>query len=109
MKTYQNLVKKESVKMTDFQTWLLDYGYDRLFRAWFYYPLEDYTNDRYEHIFIKEAIEMPDKDILLGVQIISEVEDIDTERPEIEYHKLSNMFLTYNPDDIKEYQEKNEE
>lgn len=87
--------------MTDFQTWLLDYGYDRLFRVWIYHPEENYRDEECNYVFIKEAIELPDGDILLGLHFIFSCEDFDNENPDIEYHKLSETFLAYYPNDIK--------
>lgn len=87
--------------MTDFQTWLLDYGYDRLFRIWIHHPGENYWEEECDYVFIKEAIELPDGDILLGFHFILDADDLDDENPHIEYWKLSQLQLAYYPDDIK--------
>ena len=67
--------------ITDFETWILDVGFDRTFRMLEYRrvgdwtPLEmekkwmdqsQYKDNHYTLIRIKEAIELPDGDILLG-------------------------------------------
>ena len=87
--------------MTDFETWLLDDGYERLFRIWIYNSEEKSWDVKGNYIFIKEAIELPDKDILLGLQFIFSLEDMEKENPDIEYWRLSQIRLAYYPDDIK--------
>lgn len=102
--------------MTDFQTWLLDDGYNRIFRMWELrrigdwtpYEIEEkwsdqsqYVSNECMHVTIKEAIELPDGDILLGLQYISEFDDI-TKDKYIEYKKLSQIELAFNPEDMKE-------
>ena len=88
--------------MTDFETWLLDVGYDRLFRVWIYYSEENYRNEKYNYVFIKEAIELPNKDVLLGLHFICDAEDFNNDNPKIEYYKLSQLQLAYFPEDISE-------
>ena len=88
--------------MTDFETWLLDVGYDRLFRVWIYYPEKNYRNEEWYYAFIKEAIELPNKDILLGLHFISDAEDFNDDNPKIEYYKLNQLQLAYFPEDINE-------
>lgn len=87
--------------MTDFETWLLDDGYEKLFRIWIYNS-EEKSWDVEGNVFIKEAIELPDKDIFLGLQFISSLEDMEKENPDIEYWRLSQLRLAYYPNDIKE-------
>lgn len=89
--------------MTDFQTWLLDYGYNRLFRVYFFNLPELEIQEEANYVFIKEAIELPDGDILLGLHFIFSYENIEDENPPIEYHKLSEMQLNYYPDDIEHF------
>lgn len=88
--------------MTDFETWLLDDGYERLFRIWIYNSEEKSWDVECNYVFIKEAIELPDKDILLGLQFIFSLENMEKENPDIEYWRLSQLRLAYYPDDIKE-------
>ena len=55
----------------------------------------------FRHIQIKEAIELPDKDILIGFREMYDSEDFEKELDEsiIYYKKLSEIELTYFPDD----------
>lgn len=87
--------------MTDFETFMLDDGFTRIFRAWFIRPDKSMTI-HYTSIFIHEVIELPDKDILIGFQEISFFEDLEIEEPNIKYERLSNMKLCYYPDDQRE-------
>lgn len=101
--------------MTDFQTWLLDDGYDRIFRMWEFRRIGDWTpreierkwsdqsqyvNNDSHFVKIKEAIELPNGDILLGLQYLYEWNDIGKEDCEINYKKLSQIELTYFPEDM---------
>lgn len=105
--------------MTDFQTWLLDFGYDRIFRMlefrrpgdWTPREMEGkwidqshYATDSYEFIKIVEAIELPDGDILLGMNYI----DPDAGSNEdyvgkdwVHYRKLSQIELLFMPEDME--------
>ena len=93
--------------MTDFNTWLLDYGYNRIFRMWKYKRMftpyqqqkafsdeSQYVDDVATFIKIKEAIELPDGDIMIGYVFCE---------PEIseymEYVRLSEIDLAYSPSD----------
>lgn len=100
--------------MTDFNTWLLDVGYDRIFRVWKYKrmftPYEQkeafsdesiYEDDICDYVKIREAIELPDGDILLGLQTIEDSKDLDNEDSYLSYYRLSQIELTYSPDDQK--------
>lgn len=102
--------------MTDFETWLNDFGYDHILRMLKlrkpgqYTPYEMskkfideslYESDEYTFIQIKEAIELPDKDILLGFREVYNRESIEEEwnKSNIEYRKLSEVHLSYFPED----------
>lgn len=98
--------------MTDFETWLHDVGYDRIFRVWKYKrmftPYEQkeafsdesiYEDDICDYIKIREAIELPDGDILLGLQTIEDSSDLEDENLYLTYCKLSQIELAYNPSD----------
>ena len=106
--------------MTDFETWMLDFGQDHIFRMLEYRrpgewtPLElsqkytdqsRYVSDFFQKIIIKEAIELPDKDILIGYISIEDIDD-NNEEACITYKKLSQIELTYCPGD-NEFEEYN--
>ncbi len=53
---------------------------------------------------IREAIILPDKDVLLGIaEITDSVDDIREEYRHLEYFKLSEIRLEYYPDDAAEF------
>lgn len=100
--------------MTDLKTWLENSGYNRIFRIlikrtpgdWTPYEMEQkfsdeshYECDTYTFVKIKEAIELPNKDVLIGYQEIFSSEDLDNENPRIDYKKLSEIDLVYFPED----------
>lgn len=102
--------------MTDFNTWLLNCGEKRIFRMWElrragdWTPREmeekwrdqsQYVDDDCTYVKIREAIELPDGDILLGLQSICEWEDLNKEDDMISYFKLSQIELMYCPEDMK--------
>ena len=60
-----------------------------------------YIDNYFRHIQIKEAIELPDKDILIGFREIYDSESFERQWDEsvIYYKKLSEIELTYFPDD----------
>ena len=95
----------------------LERNKDRLFRFWVYKrmftPLEQemmYTDqDVYEDYhantgIIKEAIVLPDNDLLLGFYIITDTtaDEIDAQR-QLQYYKLSEIRMEYRPVDMEEY------
>ena len=99
--------------MTDFETWLHDNS-DRIFRYWVYKrmftPLEQdekcsdqsyYEDDECYFGVIKEAIELPDGDILLGF-VSPECEGTSSEGY-THYHKLSEITLDFCPGDMEYY------
>lgn len=76
--------------MKDFETFLLDDGYDKLFRM----------NGRL--VKIEEAIELPNGEILLGVYFISDKNklcDLANIKMPIHYHMLSEVEMSYYPED----------
>lgn len=84
--------------MADFETWMNDYGFNRIFRL---YPHKSSPIEmqHFHFVVIKEVIELPDKDILIGFQEIMTWEDLSDEEPVIRYEKLSNIKLNYFPED----------
>ena len=102
--------------MTDFETWLHDFGYEHIFclleirRPGQYTPYEMdkkfldqslYVDYHFRHIQIKEAIELPDKDILIGFREIYDSESFEKDWDEsvIHYKKLSEIELSHFPCD----------
>lgn len=98
--------------MIDFETWLHDYG-DRVYRYWVYKrmftPCEQeakysdqccYEDEICQYGIIKEAVELPDGDILLGFV------DPDDEGTRVEgyitYQKLSEISLAFCPLDMED-------
>ena len=84
--------------ITDFETWINDYGFSRIFRLYSHKssPIE---MQHFHFVVIKEVIELPDKDIFIGFQEIMTWEDLSDEEPVIKYEKLSNIKLNYFPED----------
>ena len=84
--------------ITDFETWMNDYGFNRIFRLYTHKstPIE---MQHFHFVVIKEVIELPDKDIFIGFQEIMAWEDLSDEEPVIRYEKLSNIKLNYFPAD----------
>ena len=105
----------EGDKLTDFDTWMLDVGYDRIFRMnefrkpgdWTPYEMDKkfadesrFVDDISQFVKIKEAIELPDGDIFLGLQFICDPDNIEelenlNSNPDISYYKLSEIRLSY--------------
>ena len=98
--------------MTDFETWLHDFGYDHILRMLEirrpgqYTPYEIdkkfvdqslYVDYHFRHIQIKAAIELPDNDILIGFREIYDGEGVEKEWDDsvIDYKKLSETELSY--------------
>lgn len=107
--------------MIDFETWLHDVGYNRVFRMlklrrvgdWTPYEMEQkfidesqYESGYYSFVKIIEAIELPDKDILIGYKEILEdtyeIDDEDWKKCPIHYKKLSQIELSFYPNDEME-------
>ena len=90
----------------DIHTWLSDVGEERVFRMWvfkkMFTPYEQdekfsdesvYVDDICKFVMIKELIELPDGDLLIGFQ------DVDNDNKYLEYFKLSEIRLDYRPED----------
>ena len=86
----------------DIHTWLSDVGEERVFRMWvfkkMFTPYEQdekfsdesvYVDDTCKFVMIKELIELPDGDLLIGFQ------DADSDNLYLEYYKLSEIRLDY--------------
>ena len=86
----------------DIHTWLSDVGEERVFRMWvfkkMFTPYEQdenvlddnvYVDDTCKYVMIKELIELPDGDLLIGFQ------DADSDNLYLEYYKLSEIRLDY--------------
>ena len=86
----------------DIHTWLSDVGEERVFRMWvfkkMFTPYEQdekfsdesvYVDDVCKYVMIKELIELPDGDLLIGFQ------DTDDDNLYLEYYKLSEIRLDY--------------
>lgn len=104
---------------TDFHTWFLDVGYDRVFRILKYRRVGDWTPEEidkkyidqsqyvdsyYHFVKIKEAIELPDGDILIGFVDFTDLNcndllNVDFNRLSVSYEKLSQIHLDYFPED----------
>ena len=91
----------------DIHTWLHDEGEDRVFRLWvfkkMFTPYEQeqkfidesvYEDVHCKFVRIKELIELADGDYLIGFQ------DAESNIEYLEYLKLSEIRLDYNPNDI---------
>ena len=110
---------EKGLNMTDFETWLHDVGYDRIFRMlklrrvgdWTPYEIgqkyidqDQYEDNHYNFIKIVEVIELPDKDILIGYKEIVDYEDLDANKFDnlpIYYKKLSQIELSFFSNDMK--------
>ena len=93
----------------DIHTWLSDVGEERVFRMWvfkkMFTPYEQdekfsdesvYVDDTCKFVMIKELIELPDGDLLIGFQ---DADDADSDNLYLEYYKLSEIRLDYRPED----------
>ena len=89
----------------DIHTWLSDVGEERVFRMWLFKkmftPYEQdekfsdesvYVDDICKYVMIKELIELPDGDLLIGFQ---DADDADSDNLYLEYYKLSEIRLDY--------------
>lgn len=102
--------------MKDFNTWFHEVGKKRMFTMWELRRPGDWTPYEMEkkftdesfykdihgvNVFLREAIELPDGDILLGIKYIYDYDDLE-DKPEKEvlhYKKLSQIELEYDPND----------
>jgi hypothetical protein len=99
----------------DFETFMHDVGEDRIcqmlvFKKMFT-PYEQeqkfrdesvYVNDCYDDVKIREVVQLQD-DLLIGVQFITDTDDLDDDNYRIQYYKLSDIELAYNPITESEY------
>lgn len=98
--------------MTDFTTWMLDND-GRLYRYWVYRRIwtpyeqeQKFTDESFfeseecEEGFLREAVELPDGDILLGFQ-----PPFFNEGEYLEYYRLSEIHLVYSARGQREYEE----
>lgn len=67
-----------------------------------YIDQSEFKDTHYEFVKIKECVELPDGDVLLGLQFILDLEDLSNEDPIINYRKLSQIELLYDPADKDE-------
>ena len=111
---------------TDFETWWLDVGRDRIFKMLEfrrpgdgtpkeieqkYVDQTQYVSDRYQLVMIKEVIELADGDYLLGLKFIDEwdcSEDESSFDNWIHYRKLSQIELLYDSSDDIEHDDEDE-
>lgn len=104
--------------MKNIDNWLKEYIYTTVFRMlevrkpgqYTPYEMENkfidqslYKDDHYEHIQIKEAILLPDNDVMIGYRIVYDFDSLGQDWKEsiIYYKKLSEIELSYFPDDQK--------
>ncbi len=104
--------------ITDFETFMIDVGQDRIFRLLFrrrpgdWTPMEmerqyidqsQYESTQYTIARFVEAIELPNKDILMGYKEVfldeEETEEEYEKRP-IHYRLLSEMEISFFPQDM---------
>lgn len=101
--------------ITDFETWMLDVGFDRTFRILEYRRIGDWTplemDKKYidqsqykdiscQFIRIKEAITLPDGDILLGYIDVTDSDwdkNVEEDDHVIYYRKLSQLEIDWDP------------
>lgn len=111
----------ETTMYSSFQEFLAK-NCDRIFRFWVYKriftPLEmekkymdqgEYEDSHCHSGIIREAIVLPDNDILLGFYIMGN-DTVDEEDPyqHLEYYKLSEIRMNYSPVDMEDYYGGNE-
>lgn len=106
---------------TDFETFIRNVGYERIFRMlelrrvgdWTPFEMEkkymdqdQYVSNHYTFIKIVEVIELPDKDYIIGYKVIFDWRQYSNDeewiRTPIHYKKLSQMELSFYPDDMNE-------
>ena len=106
--------------ITDLETFMLDEGFGRIFRMlekrtpgdWTpremsekYINQDHYVNDHYSLIKIVEVVELPDKDVFIGYKQFCDWNDLSEEEYDklpIHYRKLSQIELSYFPEDMDE-------
>ena len=109
----------------DFETFLHDND-NRVYRMWEYKKSwtpreienhtefnENFVNEQCRFIVIRESVNLPDGDILLGIQEVNfdENDKLDAypDEVDLDYYKLSNICLSYSPRDQFGYEENEEE
>lgn len=94
----------------DFETFMHDTAGDRIFsmveykRMFTPYEQEKkfqdesiYMTDEYQEVVIREVIELPNGELLLGMQYLFDYYDLEEEKPNIYYHNLKDISLSYIP------------
>ena len=97
----------------DFETFLYDNS-ERLFRYLVYkrsytpYEIDrkyvdqsEFEYDHYRFGFIRECINLAGGEYLLGIHEIIGIEDEDEDDGTLEYYKLSELRLSYDPRDVE--------
>lgn len=97
-----------------FEDFLTGDGRNRIFRMWElrrpgdWTPLEidekyidqsHYIDDECSYVQVREVYTLPNGDLMLGISHVFEWEDIFDRKPYIEYRRLSQIDLSWNPDD----------
>lgn len=103
--------------MTDMETWLLDVGYDRIFRLLEYKKIftpyeqqqaffdeSEFKDIHYSFIKIVECFKLPNHDVMIGYREIIDIDDLDKPENEwhIEYRNLKDIQLAYFAKDMNE-------
>ena len=101
--------------MTDMETWLLDFGYDRIFRMLEYKKLftpyeqeqkfsdeSEFKDTHYTFIKIVECFELPNGEVMIGYREIIEWADLENEPDKIDYRNLKDIQLSYFTQDQNE-------
>lgn len=90
---------------TDFETWVLDYCQDRIFRM-HNTQKESLAHNACTYVKIVEIIELPNRNILIGYKEILNWEEYEDEKVfenlPTHYRPLEQMQLSFFPDDMKE-------
>ena len=101
----------------NFESFVKDVAFNRIFRMleyrhpgdWTPYEQERkfrdenrYVSSMYTHIQIKEVIVLPNNDVLIGYSEILDYEDFNNADRSIYYRKLSQIELSFHPEDMDE-------
>lgn len=108
----------EQISLLNFEEWLQKYSGNRIYRMLKLRRIGDYTpyeqenkfgdtdqyyDNTYKMVKIREAIKLPDNDILLGLEDADET-DLDENSPKVmDYLKLSQIELSYFEYDQEDY------
>ena len=114
----------EQISLLNFEEWLQKYSGNRIYRMLKLRRIGDYTpyeqdkkfvdtdqyyDCHYKMVKIREAIKLPDNDILLGLEDADET-DLDENSPKVmDYLKLSQIELSYFENDQEDYVEPDDE